>query len=87
MSIRGQVRSSDGRPLAEARVYYQDAPVPVPDIAALADTAGRFTLATPADGTYTIGATIEGYAPSSVTVAVAAQEQADIVIVLEPVGG
>jgi hypothetical protein len=86
MSIRGRVQASDGQPLAEARVYYEHAPVPVPDIAALADAAGRFNLATPAAGTYTIGATMDGYAPSSVTVDVGAQEQADVEITLEADG-
>jgi len=85
MSIRGQVRSAAGQPLAEARVYYLDSPVAMPDIAALANANGEFELSTPAAGSYTIGAALEGYSSASVTVEAGAQERAEIDIILEPV--
>ena len=45
MTIRGQVRTPDGEPLAEARVFYIESPVPMPDVAALSNADGRFELA------------------------------------------
>jgi hypothetical protein len=86
MSIRGQVRRPDGEPLAEARVYYTESPVPMPDVAALSNADGRFELSTPAPGRYTVSSVLEGYAASSVTVVVEAERQTDIDITLEPAG-
>ena len=87
MTIHGQVRSATGPPLAEARVYYELAPVAMPDVAALTDAAGWFTLATPADGTYRVGAACDGYAPAAVTVDVTASARAEVAITLEALDG
>jgi hypothetical protein len=38
-----------------ARVFITEAPVSVPDIAALTDADGRFTLAAPRPGRYVVG--------------------------------
>ncbi len=35
-------------------MFLADAPVPVPDIAALTDAAGQFVLTAPAPGSYTV---------------------------------
>ena len=86
MSIRGQVRTPDGQPIAEARVFYTESPVPMPDVAALSGADGRFELSTPAAGRYTVGLAMEGYASSSVTVDVEAEQPADIDITLQPAG-
>ena len=87
MTIHGQVRSAGGQPLAEARVYYEQAPVAMPDVAALTDAAGRFTLATPADGTYRVGVACDGYAPAAVTIATSAAAQAEVVIAMAALDG
>lgn len=50
--VRGQVRGADGRPVAGARVVITASPVPVPEIAAVTDAEGRFTLGAPAPGDY-----------------------------------
>jgi protocatechuate 3,4-dioxygenase beta subunit len=54
--ISGTVVDAHGRPVRGARVFLTDAPVPVPDIAALTDADGRFELTAPAPGSYTVGA-------------------------------
>ena len=56
MVISGTVVDADGRPVAGARVFLADAPVSVPDIAALTDADGRFALTAPAPGSYTVAA-------------------------------
>lgn len=87
MSIRGRVVARDERPLAEARVGLSEAPVPMPDVAALTGADGSFVLATPAAGRYTVTAAMDGYRSSSVTVAVAgAQDDAPAEIILVPAG-
>jgi hypothetical protein len=50
--ITGIVTDSSGRPAAEAVVSVTAAPVPVPDIAALTDVAGRFSITVPVTGDY-----------------------------------
>jgi hypothetical protein len=54
--LTGVVTDEHGHPVAEASVSLVDAPVPVPDIAALTGPDGRFTLAAPSPGRYTVAA-------------------------------
>ena len=53
--IAGTVVDAQGDPVHGARVFIADAPVPVPDIAALTDAEGRFMLTAPAPGRYVVG--------------------------------
>jgi len=54
--IQGQVLDPQGRPVAGAAVYVASAPAAMPDIAQLTDADGRFTVAAPVAGRYTLGA-------------------------------
>jgi hypothetical protein len=58
--VRGQVRGLDGRPVEGARVAITASPVPVPEIAAVTDAEGRFSLFAPAPGAYTFTAHADG---------------------------
>ena len=58
--ITGAVVDAEGRRVAEARVYFIEGPVPLPDISALTDANGRFSLSAPAPGTYRLGVSAEG---------------------------
>ena len=69
--VTGVVRGPANDPVPQARVYIAGGPVPVPDIAALTDAEGRFTMSLPAAGTYEFACTAEAYMPSSTTVEVA----------------
>jgi hypothetical protein len=82
--ISGIVRGPEGQPLSEARVYFTRGPVPLPDIAALTDSAGKFSLSVPSVGTYTIGCTVEGFAPTTETVTVTDKEEIRLEIQLRP---
>jgi hypothetical protein len=55
--ITGTVTDGQGRPLAEVSVSLREAPVPVPDIAALTGPDGSFALGAPSAGHYTVVAT------------------------------
>lgn len=70
MLISGVVRDGVGRPVAQARMYVTDGPEPFPDIAALTMSDGSFRLSVASEGTYTLGCSAEGFAPTSVTVLV-----------------
>jgi hypothetical protein len=69
--VAGVVRGPAGEQVPEARVFIARGPVPVPDIAALTDAEGRFTLSLPVRGSYEVACVAEGYAPSSTTIEVA----------------
>lgn len=56
--ISGQVRDSEGRPVAEARVSFAGGPVPLPDIAAMTGEDGSFQVAAPVPGEYSIVCTL-----------------------------
>jgi len=66
--ISGLVLDPDGQPVPDARIYFIEGPVPLPDIALLTDANGAFTLTAPAPGTYTIGGTADGFEPATITV-------------------
>ncbi len=82
--ISGVVRDSHGNPLAQARVYFTNGPVPLPDIAALTNKDGAFSLSAPVAGSYTIACAAEGFAPTEVTVAIADSKEAHLEIRLRP---
>lgn len=52
MIIHGAVTDPSGQPVPGAVVMVAAAPVPVPDIAALTDAEGRFSIIVPAPGSY-----------------------------------
>lgn len=59
-TIAGKVVDARGDPVEGARVYFERAPVPVPDRATLTDSSGRFELWAPSPGTYQVGVASEG---------------------------
>ena len=68
--VAGRVLGASGMPLADARVAFAEAPVPVPDIAAVTGADGRFALSAPAPGLYVVIAAADGHVPAQVTVEV-----------------
>lgn len=66
--IAGVVRDGKGDPVDAARVYVVDAPVSLPDIAALTSPDGAFSIGVPVTGRYTVEATAQGWAPVRATV-------------------
>ena len=73
--ISGVVRSPDGKPVANARVYFTAGPGPLPEIAALTDSKGAFSLTAPAPGEYVIESAADEFGARSSTVKVKGGEQ------------
>ena len=77
---------SDRRPIVRSmtvampavRVSFVAGPAALPDIAALTDNRGRFTLSAPAPGDYTIQCVADGYAPQSLRVSVRAGQRVEV---------
>lgn len=68
--ISGVVRGPKGKPIANARVYFTSGPVPLPEIAALTDEDGKFSLTAPAPGEYVIEGAADDFSPRSSKVTV-----------------
>ena len=81
--IYGTVRDPRGKPVPQARVYFTAAPVALPDIAALTDTGGAFSLSVPSAGAYQIESAADGFTPTAVTVAVTPEQETRLEIVLK----
>ena len=84
MIVAGVVRGPGGEPVPQARVFVARGPVPVPDIAALTDAEGRFTITVPAPGTYELAFAAEGYQPLSATVEVTGEQESRLELRLAP---
>jgi len=69
--ISGVVVDARDHPVASARVYFTESAVAIPDIAALSDGEGRFTLSVPTDGAYTIESVSELHGAGKTSVDVA----------------
>lgn len=82
--IRGVVRSVEGPPIVQARAYFVSAPAAVPDIAALTDERGEFTLSAPAAGTYRLECAAEGYAGETITVDAPSEGESRVEVRLTP---
>ena len=80
--ISGTVTSAGGEPLVAARVQFVQSPVPMPDIAALTNEEGGFSLGAPVAGTYGILIAADGYLNASETIEITG-EQAQIEISIE----
>ena len=70
--IEGRAHLADDSPVIEARVFFGMSPVPLPDIAALTDDDGRFSLYAPAPGTYELVCHADGLDPATIPIDVVA---------------
>jgi hypothetical protein len=82
--IRGAVRGPDGSAIAQARVYFTSAPVRLPDIAALTNERGEFSLTAPVAGDYGVEAAADGFDSEAVVVNASDQGEAQVEIRLIP---
>ena len=68
--IEGRAHLADDSPVIEARVFFVTAQVPLPDIAALTDDDGRFSLHAPTPGAYELACHADGLETSVVPIEV-----------------
>jgi hypothetical protein len=73
--ISGVVRRPDGKPAENARVYFTAGPGPLPEIAALTDSNGEFSLTAPASGEYVVESAHDEFSPHSSKVKVKGGEK------------
>ena len=81
--ISGRVRGPTG-PVEDARVFFLAGPEPLPDIAALTDSNGKFSLAAPSSGNYQIQVVADGFSPKAVSAIVTEGITVNIEIKLKP---
>lgn len=70
--VNGTVLDATGQPVAGATVIFTESPVPVPDVAALTDDEGKFSLAAPAPGHYELLVNAAGHAEKHIDAEVGA---------------
>lgn len=68
--------------MANARVYCTQAPVDIPDIAALTNEDGEVLLAAPAPGHYSFEFNADGYRKGTIEVDIVQQKEVAVSIVL-----
>lgn len=83
--ITGLVSGSGGQPIAGARVLFASGPGALPDIAALTDGTGRFTLAAPWPGDYTLEVVADGFHSRRVSTSLGTRETRELNVELQPV--
>lgn len=83
--ITGRVSQSGGQPIAGARVLFASGPGALPDIAALTDGTGRFTLAAPWPGDYTLEVVADGFHSQRVNTSLGTRETRELNVELQPV--
>lgn len=76
--IRGQAFDPEGAPVVGAAVYVVSAPAAMPDIAQLTDGDGRFALAAPLPGRYTLGVRSDDFGQAQSQVEVAGEEEVSV---------
>jgi len=85
--VAGMVVDAKGNPVEGARVYFVEGPVPLPDIAALTDSNGQFSLSAPVSGTYQLGVASEepeGFIQTTSVVDVSGEPRVDLEVRLNP---
>jgi Carboxypeptidase regulatory-like domain len=71
MLIHGVIVDEQEAPLEWASVLFIDAPIPLPDIAAITDENGGFILTAPVPGRYRLRCQAPDHEPTELTVDVA----------------
>ena len=83
--ITGRVAQIGGQPIAGARVLFASGPGALPDIAALTDGAGRFSLAAPWPGEYTLEFVADGFHIQRVSTSVGTRETRELNVEMQSV--
>jgi carboxypeptidase family protein len=80
--IAGSVCDAHGQPAPAARVFFVSGPTALPDIAALTDARGAFSLSVPVPGRYAIRAVSDRLGSATATVEVHGKGTTAVVIEL-----
>lgn len=74
--VHGLVVDAKGRPVAQASVGWVDGPVALPEVMALTDAQGRFTLTAPVHGAYRLHCRSDAHGERQLAVQVGASSPA-----------
>lgn len=66
--VSGLVHDENGQPVPMARVFFVSGPGSLPDIAALTDDHGAFTVSVGLSGTYQLQCVADGFHPTKLEV-------------------
>lgn len=83
--ISGKVLDSKRNAISGARVFFSAGPGALPDIAALTNEAGEFSLPAPIQGAYTIEFAADGFRETQVTLTIPGEPTSGLTVQLEPV--
>src|SRR5439155_8121001 len=81
--ISGTVLDPNGQPKANARVYFTSGPVSLPEIAAVTDSSGKFSLTAPAPGEYVIESAADEFGTQSTSVTVKGERPVNVKLQLK----
>ena len=68
--VKGHVLDATGQPVGGARLMWLEAPVAMPDVAALSQADGGFVLTVPVPGRYRLGCQTDGQGSAQATTTV-----------------
>ena len=76
--LHGKIVDPNGKPVAEATVYFISAPVAMPDVAQLTDTNGQITMSVGVAGKYVIGASADEWGSGQTSIEIGEDETLEI---------
>ena len=82
--ISGKVLDSNRNAISGARVFFSAGPGALPDLAALTNPAGEFSLPAPIQGAYTIEFAADGFRETNVTLTIPGDATSGLAVKLEP---
>jgi hypothetical protein len=82
--IHGVVRDPGGSPISAARAYFVGGPEPFPDVAALTNQGGEFTLSAPSPGAYRIECAAEGFSSRTTDIDIGEENDTRLEVRLTP---
>ena len=82
--ISGKVVDTSRKAISDARVFFSAGPGYFPDIAALTNQKGEFTLPAPVKGLYTVEVAADGFRQKQVAISIPAELTSEFSVELEP---
>lgn len=81
----GKVLDSKRNAISGARVFFSAGPGSLPDVAALTNHEGEFTLSAPIQGAYTIEFAADGFQETRLTITIPGDPTGGLAVQLEPI--
>ena len=82
--ISGKVVDTSRKAISDARVFFSAGPGYFPDIAALTNQKGEFSLPAPVEGLYTVEVAADGFRQKKIVVNISGELTSGLSVELEP---